>query len=273
MKTKKIWANGENLSFLDSGYGEITLLFIHGACINKEYWENQLLYFKKQYRVIALDLAGHRESTHHRNDWAYGTFGRDLNEFMEHLSLDNIILIGHSFGSDIMLETFAITSSKIIGLIEVDHMKNVGEELPTPIVEHLTTNLRTDFKTTCEQYARQALMTKETNPQLVNRFLKDYDGMKPDIGIPLLQNGFGYPQREVKLLQDLHQKLYLIHVSYTPTDKEKLSRYLNDNYELRILDGTCHYPMLEIPEIFNSTLGHIIDKILQDGGTNKITNS
>jgi len=38
MKTKNIEINGENLSYFDSKKGNTTLLFIHGAFINKNCW-------------------------------------------------------------------------------------------------------------------------------------------------------------------------------------------------------------------------------------------
>jgi pimeloyl-ACP methyl ester carboxylesterase len=35
------------------------LLFVHGWCINKSYWESQMKYFRDKYTVVAMDLPGH----------------------------------------------------------------------------------------------------------------------------------------------------------------------------------------------------------------------
>ena len=53
--------------------------------------------------------------------------------------------------------------------------------------------------------------------------------MNPDVGIPLLHSSLSYTQREVKLLKDLTQNLYLIHVNYTSTDEIRLNNLLEKN--------------------------------------------
>jgi sigma-B regulation protein RsbQ len=261
MTTKTANVNGENLSYIDTEKGETTLLFLHGAFINKEYWENQLNFFAPKYRVIAIDLAGHSNSTHNRNELTVQNFGKDISEFIQKLSLENVIIVGHSFGSDVMLETVNLGSSKIKGLVEVDHMKNVGVELPEETINFLVQSLKTDFTGTCELIAKQALITERTNPQLVDRLLNDYKAMNPVIGSRLLEIGFHYPSRETELLKDLKQKLFLIHVNYSNTNQENLKQYLGVNFELQTISGTCHYPMVENPEEFNKTLQTIISKI------------
>lgn len=261
MKAKNIDINGEVLAYFDNESGPTTLLFLHGAFINKAYWQNQLSYFAPNYRVIAIDLVGHGDATHNRTEWTGQNYGKDIDEFIKKLSLKNVILIGHSFGSDVMLETVAEDASQIKGLVEIDHMKNVGVGLPEETVNQLVQSLKTNFTSTCEQYAKQALVTEETDPELVNKLLKDYRTMNPEVGIPLLQHGFKYTGREVELLEGLALKLHLLHVNYTATNEENLRKYLGDNYELHTMNGTCHYPMLENPDEFNASLEKILSKI------------
>ncbi|TXN38319.1 alpha/beta hydrolase [Flagellimonas hymeniacidonis] len=260
-KTKKIDINGESLAYFDNEKGNTTLLFLHGAFINKEYWNAQLSYFSKNYRVIAVDLPGHGKSTYNKGDWTGPRFGKDFSKFIQELALQNVILIGHSFGSDVMLETVAVNDTGIIGLIEIDHMKNVGIELPQQVIDQLVQGLNADFENTCQQFAKQVLLTEATDPEIVSRLLADYKEMNPEIGIPLLKYGFSYPQREVELLKGLKLKLYSIHVNYVPTNEESLKKYLGDNYELHTMEGTCHYPMLEHPLKLNTLLGKLIGEI------------
>jgi sigma-B regulation protein RsbQ len=264
MTTKTININSENLSFIDNGEGDTTLLFLHGAAINKEYWEHQLSYFAPKYRVIAIDLAGHGKSTHNRTELSCQNFGKDISEFIQKLTLKNVIIIGHSFGSDVMLEAVVLGSSGIKGLVEVDHMKNVGVQLPPETISFLVQSLKTDFNGTCEQIARQALITDKTNMQLADRLLNDYKKMNPVIGTKLLESGFNYPSRETELLRGLTLKLFLIHVNYSDTNEENLRQCLGNNYELHSMSGTCHYPMVENPQEFNKTLELIISKIVSE---------
>ncbi len=87
-------------SYYDNGKGKITLVFIHGSFINKEYWDKQLPYFSSNYRVVAIDLAEHGNSTHNRNEWTIHKYGNDIRKLIKELSLKNVILIGHSVGGD-----------------------------------------------------------------------------------------------------------------------------------------------------------------------------
>ena len=195
LKAENIEINGENLSYFDSKKGDTTLLFIHGAFINKEYWSEQITHFSPKYRVIAIDLAGHGNSSHNRTEWTIQNYGKDISKFMDKLSLKNVILIGHSIGADIILETVTDNPKPIIGLVGIDYFKNVGVELPEKTIDQLVTSLKTDFVNTCEQYAKQALLTKETNSELKAKIISAFREMNPEVGIPLNENAFKYTQR------------------------------------------------------------------------------
>lgn len=261
MQTKKINIHGEEISYFDNQKEKTTLIFIHGALINKEYWTEQLSYFSKTYRTIAIDLPGHGKSSWKQKEVTVRKFGKLVSGFIETLSLKNAILIGHSFGSDIMLEAVAINDSNIIGLVEIDHMKNVGVALPKEVVDQLILGLKTDFQRTCEQFAEQALLTDKTSAKLVSKILRDYERMNPEVAIPLLANSFNYADREAELLKSLKFRLYSIHVNYSRTNEESLKKIMGNNCELYTINGTCHYPMLENAEKFNTLLDRIIAKI------------
>jgi len=58
----KVVNQGVQIDFLDEGKGDTTLLFVHGWCINKTYWLEQVAQFKEKYRVVAIDLPGFGKS-------------------------------------------------------------------------------------------------------------------------------------------------------------------------------------------------------------------
>lgn len=124
--------------------------------------------------MLAIDLPGHGASSFNRNLVTGERFGKDIGDFIKALSLKNVVLIGHSFGSDVMLETVTADASEIMGLIEIDHLKNVGAELPKEAVDQLMEGLKADFENTCEHFARQALLTEATDPAIVSKLLTDY---------------------------------------------------------------------------------------------------
>lgn len=258
---KKIVIGTDTLSYFDTGKNKTTLLFIHGSFINKDYWRNQISFFSKQYRVIALDLAGHGNSTHNRTDWSAQKFGSDITQIINKLSLKKVILVGHSVGADIMLETANQKNKAIIGIVGIDYFKNVGVGLPQNVIEQVVSNFKTDFTGTNEQYVKQALINKNTKPKISDKILTDFRTMDKNIGIAMNENFLTYTNRETELLKKLPLKLFLINVDYVPTNTDNLKEATNNNFDLRILNGNCHYPMIEIPETFNSELDKVIAKI------------
>jgi alpha-beta hydrolase superfamily lysophospholipase len=62
----KVSNRGVNIAYTDTGRGVTTLLFVHGWCINKSYFNQQAKYFNNKYRVITMDLPGYGQSGKNR---------------------------------------------------------------------------------------------------------------------------------------------------------------------------------------------------------------
>ena len=54
--------SGAKLYFEETGCGN-PLIFLHGAAWDMHQWDEQIRYFSKEYRVIALDARGHGKSS------------------------------------------------------------------------------------------------------------------------------------------------------------------------------------------------------------------
>ncbi|MGH1339233.1 MAG: alpha/beta fold hydrolase [Aureispira sp.] len=254
--------DGETLSYLDNKQGKISLLFLHGAFINKDYWLAQLTHFAPHYRVLAVDLAGHGQSSTHRKTYSIQEYGKDIHKFLQQLDLKQVILIGHSIGAAVMLEVTVIAGSTIKGLIGIDYFKQLGVELPKETIQQLMDQLNNDFANTCAHYAEQALLSFKTAPVLKKRILAAFTNMNPLVGIPLNGSSFVNSPRELHLLRQLSLDLQLINVDYAPTEETLLQHYLGPRYHLQQLQGTCHYPMLEEPELLSLAIEKSLQQII-----------
>jgi sigma-B regulation protein RsbQ len=195
-----------NIDYTLSGKGEVTLLFIHGAFINKEYWNSQLDYFHSDYRVVSVDLAGHGNSGKNRNDWSLQALAEDVISVIKKLYLSNIILIGHSFGGDIILEVAHQIPSLILGFIGIDNFKSAGTLMSDEIQSQMDQAihfLKRDFPNTVEVFVRQALITDATDSLISQRIIKDCREFDPQVGVPMLASSFSYYNRERELLEQL----------------------------------------------------------------------
>ncbi len=75
-------------------------MLIHGYPLNGHSWERQereLL--GAGYRVITYDRRGFGQSSQPTIGYDYDTFAADLNALLEHLALDDVVLVGFSMGT------------------------------------------------------------------------------------------------------------------------------------------------------------------------------
>ncbi len=96
------------LVYRDNGRSDapLTLLFLHGIGSSKVAWKSVAPRFADQCRVISLDLLGHGDSdkpvefTYSMSEQA------DLvRKFIAQLGLHDVVLVGHSYGGGVALET------------------------------------------------------------------------------------------------------------------------------------------------------------------------
>src|SRR2546429_7571753 len=83
----------------DHGAGQPVVL-IHGYPLNGHSWERQeRALLEAGYRVIAYDRRGWGQSSQPTVGYDYDTFAADLNALLEHLDLNDVVLVGFSMGS------------------------------------------------------------------------------------------------------------------------------------------------------------------------------
>jgi pimeloyl-ACP methyl ester carboxylesterase len=98
--------NGVTVNYFSAGLGE-AVLFLHG-------WGTDFLPFKQfldgiaaYYRVVALDLPGFGQSAEPPEAWSVDDYADFVLSFMKTLTIDRVILIGHSFGGRISIKLAA----------------------------------------------------------------------------------------------------------------------------------------------------------------------
>jgi len=257
---KKITDKGVNIAYTDSGKGDTTLLFVHGWIINKGYWSEQVKHFSTKYRVITMDLPGFGESGKNRNDWTTQAYGRDVDSVMVQLGLKNVILIGHSMAGDIVLQAAANMPANVLGIIGIDNFKNVGAKMTAADTANYfkaINEMKHNFKKVTSEFFNRDLFYKTTADSIKKRILGDAAKVDTAIAIASMEDsGFD----EVKLLNKLNKKLYLINSDVIPTD----TAYMAANkipFQIKYIHATGHYPMNEKPGDFNKALEQVIAEL------------
>src|SRR5215475_8008757 len=87
------------LYYEDHGTGQPVVL-IHGYPLNSDSWERQEPeVLSAGYRVIRYDRRGFGKSSRPTVGYDYDTFAGDLHALLEHLQLEDIVLVGFSMGT------------------------------------------------------------------------------------------------------------------------------------------------------------------------------
>ena len=106
------------LHYTEQGQG-LPLILLHGNGEDNTYFEHQIPYFSKNYRVIAIDTRGHGKSPRGEKPFTIKQFAEDLKDFMDEKNIEKAILLGFSDGGNIAL-TFALKYPKRVEKMIVD---------------------------------------------------------------------------------------------------------------------------------------------------------
>jgi pimeloyl-ACP methyl ester carboxylesterase len=89
------------LHYLEQGRGQ-PLVLIPGWSQTAAMFDAQLNGLSSRYRVIALDMRGHGESSKPNNGYRIARMAQDTHEFLEAMNLRNVCLGGHSMGCSVI---------------------------------------------------------------------------------------------------------------------------------------------------------------------------
>ncbi len=105
MKTKKVQLGQGALAYFENQQEGPAVLLIHGNNGAKESFEKQLFDNSlSNYRLIALDLPGHGESSRTEESYSITGIACRIVEFSQKLNLSRPVLVGHSLGGHIAIK-------------------------------------------------------------------------------------------------------------------------------------------------------------------------
>lgn len=106
------------LNYKSIGEGQ-SLIILHGLFGSLDNWLTLGKRFAENYQVILVDQRNHGKSFHD-DAFDYTLMARDLDDLIDHLELDNPILLGHSMGGKTVMQYTAFHPDKIDKLIVAD---------------------------------------------------------------------------------------------------------------------------------------------------------
>jgi len=96
-------ADSVSIKYEVSGMGDKSLVFVHCWCCDRSYFENQIGFLSRDYKVVAIDLAGYGSSGMNCDEWTVSAYANDVAAVVNKLGLKDVVLIGHSMGGMVVM--------------------------------------------------------------------------------------------------------------------------------------------------------------------------
>ena len=250
----------ETIVFQKAGIGEPALVFVHCWSCDKSYWANQIDYFSKKYKVIAIDLAGHGESGIGRVEWTVENYAKDVKAVVEKEKLDSVILIGHSMGGPVVLAVAQLLGNKVKALIGIDTFQDIEQKFTKEQEDEYYKFFEEDFVSATKEFVKE-LFPENADSNLVQMIAEYMSSAPPNIALASFRSLFKFD--EAVNFDKINLPVRFINSEKFPTNIEAAKRHIK-NFDLKIIEGVGHFPMLEKPDEFN----HVLEGTIKELTTN-----
>jgi pimeloyl-ACP methyl ester carboxylesterase len=231
------------------------LVLVHGWSCDRTYWRGQVEHFAREHQVVTIDLAGHGESGTGREEWTMPAFGEDVVAVVERLGLDDVVLVGHSMGGDVIVEAALRLRDHVAALVWVDVYAELGG--PSRDAEAFMEPFRRDFVPATRDFVER-LFLPTSDGDLVEWVATDISSAPPEIALDAMKHAITNDDAILFGLRELGLPFFAINFdSGRATDVASLLRH---GVETIALPGVAHFHMLEDPARFNPVLDEVLER-------------
>ncbi|NOT00568.1 MAG: alpha/beta hydrolase [Phycisphaerales bacterium] len=240
-----------------AGTGETALVFVHGGLADRAFYDGQIRAFAGNYRVVALDLAGHGESGANRVKWGLAEFGGDVKAVVDAEKLTRVILFGNSLGGPTAIEAALLVSDRVIGVVGIDTFQSLDYSMTAEEAGQRAAAFRADYSGSVKSMVKM-LLHSDVNPALLVDVENRMQKTPPDAAHAMFLSVAGYSP--APSARKLAVPLRAINGDLYQTDVDSVRKVLAD-FDVVVMKHTGHYPMLERPEEFNRHVADVVKEL------------
>jgi len=248
-------ADGVPIHYRAGGTGATALVFVHGWLGDASWWEPTMRSCATRRRVVALDLAGHGRSGDARTDWSVENFAADVVAVCDELELENIVLLGHSMSGTITVEAARRLGPRVRLLVPIDTLNDLEWDLPPEVWAEFFAGLRADFPNAVDSFFRGMLFAPSSPPAVVERVVGQARRAPGERSVRMLERARAYDLRAAvaTLAVPIHALNSDLNETKLATNREYARRF-----EVTVMPGVGHWPMLEDPRGFAQALERVL---------------
>lgn len=253
--------DGVPIAYDVRGKGDLALVFIHGWCGDRSFWKGQLDVFAERYRVVALDLGGHGASGKDRAEWTAESMAGDVEAVLKAAEVKRAILVGHSMGGPISLLVAKRMPDRVAAVVGVDTLHNVEFKWPEEQTKQILAAMEADFETTMRGFM-SGMVPEGTDPALVKYLLDKVIGADRKMALGLMRALTTFDTKAA--LAGAKVRVRCINAAPSlpfamPTAVDVNRKY--GDFDVVLMEGVGHFPMLEKPKEFNEKLAETLKKL------------
>ncbi|HVN76007.1 MAG TPA: alpha/beta hydrolase [Thermoanaerobaculaceae bacterium] len=243
-------ADGVEIAYSERGSGPLAIVFIHGGLADRTFWAPQFAGLPGEYRLVALDLAGHGDSGSNRATWTIAAWAGDVVAVADALKLQRIVLVGNSLGGPVALEAAARLRGRAIGVIGVDTLHDATQRMPKEAAHQQAEALRKDYAAGCRAMVA-ALFHPGTQAEFRAWAERRMCSAPRPMAAAMMESFGGYDMapafRNAGVpIRGINGDLW--------TTRTDVNRTVTPDFDAVIMKGAGHYPMLERPAEFDRLL-------------------
>lgn len=251
-------SDGVPIHYSVQGTGETALVFVHCWSCDRNLWENQVAEFAKQHRVVTIDLPGHGKSGQDRKNWSIESYGEDVKTVVTKLDLKRVVLVGSSMGGPITLEAARRMPDRVVGIVPVDTLHDVEARVPPDQLDAVVKQLQADYKPAVTGFLNQFFFGPKTPAAVKARVTAETAARPPELAVTILKAIFAYDPAPA--LREVKVPIRAINANLRPTNLE-INRKYAPQFNVVVMEGFGHYPMLEDPAAFNRHLAEFLQSL------------
>ncbi len=245
--------NGASLFYESHGSGPATI-FAHGRGGNHLSWWRQVVEFQQDFRCVTFDQRGWGLSEGPSGPPDPGTVAQDLVSLMDHLEIEQAVLVAQSMGGISSLGAALRRPERVAGLVLADTTGGIGDPSVTSLLEGVSPP---------DHPLRRALSDSfiEEHPDLAFLF-GSIGRINPEMPVSIVSNMFRNPDGpQAADLAGMSVPTLLVvgeEDKIFPVNVIEAAHRLIPGSRFEVVPGAAHSTHFEQAAVFNSLLRDFI---------------